>query len=802
MKYLLFLIASFGLRISIMAQTEQLTIDGLQKPVEILTDVWGVPHIYAQCEHDLFFAQGYYAARDRLFQFEMWRRQATGTVAEILGERELLRDVGTRLFQFRGDMDQEMNHYHPHGKQIIEAYVEGVNAYIASTQSDTSMLPVEFKLLGISPQPWTPAVVISRHQGLLGNIDAELETLRDVAGIGEARTKSLRWFHPSDPDLTVDSSINVHLLLQGDVIAPYHAFRKSIDFRPEDIVASYQNDQESYKDLVNSDAADEAEWRLDEMSDIGSNNWVIAGSRTESGYPIMANDPHRRQSTPSLRYMAHLVAPGWNVIGGGEPEIPGISIGHNEYGAWGLTVYRTDAEDLYVYELHPEDPYQYKYQGRWMPMDLIHDTIPVKGSSPAIVTHAYTRHGPVTHIDSVHNVAYAMRCGWLEIGGAPYLASLRMNQAKSWEEFRQACNYSNIPGENMIWMDRQGNIGWQAVGITPIRQGWSGLIPVPGDGRYEWSGYLPIIAKPWSFNPHDGIINTSNENVTPQDYTHMTTVSHQWSDPYRGDRIREVLENGQRHSIADMAALQTDYLSIPARQIIPLYSKLFSTSKRTNKALDYLLDWDCHMTRSSVAAGIYNELERQLKQAVVKLKVHDREHISISLQTKRLIDLLYLPDGDFGVDPISGRDQILLDALHLTLDALEAKFGKDMERWHYGQAAYKHVLLKHPLSNAVSHATRANLNVGPYPRGGYSNTVNSTGGLDNQPSGASFRIIVDAVDWNQCLASNTPGQNGNPSHPHYKNLFELWARDQFFPLFYSKDKVESVLFNRLLLHPR
>jgi len=471
--------------------TISLTEDGLIAPVEIITDQWGVPHIYAENEHDLFFAQGYYAAKDRLFQFEIWRRQATGTVAEILGPRELDRDIGTRLFQFRGDMNQEMNYYHDHGKLIIESYVEGVNAYVDYINAHTDELPIEFELLDIKPGHWTPAVVISRHQGLLGNIDSELRAVRAVSQLGADRVKELAWYHPIEPDLTIDSKINTDLLME-DVIAPYHAYRKPLLFSPEDL-ASSANDWDDYSDLAAIDASNYQDFLDNDINDIGSNNWVIDGSLTQSGYPMMANDPHRRQSTPSLRYMAHLVAPGWDVIGGGEPEIPGISIGHNQHGAWGLTVFRTDAEDLYVYELNPDNSNQYRYQGRWEEMNLIQDTIAVKGQENVIITHRYTRHGPVTKIDADNHVAYAMRCGWLEVGGSPYLASLRMNQATNWEEFKAACAYSHIPGENMVWADKAGNIGWQAVGIHPIRPNWSGMIPVPGDGRYEWAGYLPIL---------------------------------------------------------------------------------------------------------------------------------------------------------------------------------------------------------------------------------------------------------------------------------------------------------------------
>ena len=348
----------------------------------------------------------------------------------------------------------------------------------------------------------------------------------------------------------------------------------------------------------------------------------------------------------------------------------------------------------------------------------------------------------------------------------------------------------------MGWADKEGNIGWQAVGIAPIRNGWSGLIPVPGDGRYEWSGYLPIISKPSVYNPADGIINTSNENVTPNDYKHWNTVSFEWADPYRGDRVYEVLAAGKKHSMADMAALQTDYLSIPARQIVPLYKSLKFSDKKVEAARKFLLDWDFKMSPDSRAAGIFNELSNQLESRVTQVKSNG---MSSDAQMKRVIEWLYYPDGDFGREPIKGRDDVLEECLTNTVSILVKKLGSNMDNWQYGQKDYKHVILKHPMSNAVSEKVRAKLDVGPYPRGGNSQTVNNTGSNDNQPSGASFKMIVDTGDWDQCLATNTPGQNGNPDHDHYRNLFELWARDQYFPLFYSKEKIESVVSERWTL---
>ena len=308
------------------AQHETLQLGGLGAPVEIVTDRWGINHIYAENEADLFFAQGYAAARDRLFQFEVWRRQATGTVAEILGRRELERDIGARLHQFRGDLTTELNHYHDRGDQIIPAFVRGINAYIDQTDERPELLPIEFELLGITPQHWTPEVVISRHQGLVGNVTSEIDNARAVALLGADAVKELNYYY-GDPDLTIDPVVDVSLLTD-DIFGLYRAHRRSVQFQPEDVAAADRGAQATFERLASSQPS-EFDLTQQDYEAIGSNNWVVAGSRTVTGFPLMANDPHRAQGAPSLRYWVHLVAPGWNVIGGGEPVLPGVSIGHN-----------------------------------------------------------------------------------------------------------------------------------------------------------------------------------------------------------------------------------------------------------------------------------------------------------------------------------------------------------------------------------------------------------------------------------------------------------------------------------------
>jgi penicillin G amidase len=791
---------------------ETLTVGGLAAPVEILRDRWGIAHIYAQNEDDLFFAQGYSAARDRLFQFEIWRRQATGTVAEILGRRELRRDIGARLLKFRGDMSQELNHYHPHGEAIVNAFVRGVNAYIAETKKDPSLLPVEFGLLGIEPKPWTPEVVISRHQGLVSNVTQELAIGRAVAAVGEKAVRDVYWFQPGSPDLTLDPILTKDALA-GNILELYNADRSTLRFRPEDLVASARANTGEGDDALDVNAALDALRRgtprprldgvpLDPYGYGGSNNWVVSGSRTATGLPMLANDPHRAQSTPSLRYWVHLVAPGWNVIGGGEPELPGVSIGHNEYGAWGLTVFGVDGEDLYVYQTNPSNPRQYRYRGGWENMRVIRDTIPVENESAVAVDLEYTRHGPVLYRDSARNLVFALRAGWLDTGHSPYLASLRMDQAKTWEEFRQACSFSRLPAENMVWADREGNIGWQAVGGAPIRRNWSGLVPVPGDGRYEWDAYLPIRELPHVINPDKGWWATANNNLIPNGYPHRDAVAWTWSDPFRRDRIDEVIGSGRKFTVPDMMQLQHDELAIPARTLVPLLGPLTPSGDAAKRARSMLLDWNYVLDAESPAAGLYvaweHELSDEVSEAVLPADVRA---VTSGPQLTPLIQWLITPDGRFGENPVHARDSLLAHSLEQAVASLEKRFGADTSKWKWGQNEYHHALIRHPMSSAVSPALRAKLDVGPAPRGGYGLTVNATGGGDNQTSGASFRIITDVSDWDHSVGTNTPGQSGNPDSPHYRDLFPLWANGEYFPVFYSREKIESVTGETLRLMP-
>jgi penicillin amidase len=353
----------------------------------------------------------------------------------------------------------------------------------------------------------------------------------------------------------------------------------------------------------------------------------------------------------------------------------------------------------------------------------------------------------------------------------------------------------------MIWADKKGNIGWQAVGIAPLRRNFSGLVPVPGNGQYEWDGYLPIIEKPNAFNPAAGFLATANQNVTPADYTHWDAVGFSWSDPYRGDRVNEILGANKKMTMEDMKALQTDYLSIPARILVPMLELLVFTDKAA-AAKTELMHWDYRLEANSIPAAIYVAWENQIMALANERFIPEAgKGLVPGIQMKRIMDWIAAPDTRFGANPVLDRNIFLNKAFISAVADLEENLGTDMTQWQYGQADNKHTYMEHALSDAVNTATRAKLDLGPLPRGGNAYTPGSTGGNLRQSSGASFRMIVNTGDWDAAEGTNGPGQSGNPDSPFYNNLFEPWAKDQYFPVYYSRNKIDSVAVSTKILLP-
>lgn len=779
--------------------TDTLRMKGLREPVEVWRDEWGMNHIYARNEHDLFFAQGYCAARDRLFQFELWRLQATGTLAAVLGPSALQRYIGARLFKYRGDMNKELSHYHKNGGQIINAFVAGVNTYIGQALQSPSLLPFEFEMLGIKPGLWTAETVVSRHQGIIGNVAEELNIGRAVALAGEKKVKDLYWFHPQDPDLKMDTMVS-GALQSPDILSVLRSFR--LELTPNELAAGMVDTRKKELASITPASLSGTDEPLTERGIEGSNNWVISGRRSASGYPLLADDPHRRLSLPSLRYMVHLQAPGWNVIGSGEPAIPGVSIGHNEKGAWGITVFETDAEDLYVYNLRPGHPDQYMHKGQWHRMKRVQERILIKGKADTLVTLYYTVHGPVTYIDITLGKAYAVRSAALEPGGAPYLSALRIDQAGDWTSFREACSYSHVPALNMVWADKSGHIGWQVVGIIPQRTTHSGLVPVPGDGRFEWGAYLPIRQRPNTVDPAKGYWATANQNLAPANYKHWEAMGYTWPDAFRGQRIDDVLSNDSIVTLDEMKALQTDYISLPARSLVPLLQNLPVDTGLYQQARDLFTGWNYELAISSKAAAVYVMWERKIMEQAAQRWIPSPLQGLLRFQFTKVWGWLLNPDAEhFGEETTAERNRFLATTFRMAVNALTVQLGPAVKDWQYGQAAFKHSQLLHPLQQWVSDSIRPQINTPLLPRGGYGHTIGSTGDANNQATGATFRIVTDTGNWDNTWMTNAPGQSGDPRSPYYRNLFEPWARDSYFPAYYTRDKLKPHVASILLLTP-
>ena len=784
------------------AQRDTIRTAGLRAPATLARDAAGIVHIVAAGEHDLFFAQGWSIARDRLFQLELWRRRATGTMAALIGARGVAMDRASRLFAFRGNMAAELATYHEHGAAIVGAFVEGINAYIGETERHPDLLPPEFAWLDAKPGRWTPAVVVSRHNGLFEGGEDEGQLAAVVAALGAERVERLHQFGPGAPMLRGDTTLDYAALPADRIKAVLTALRAPFAFEARDLPAARRTDARG------ADALDRRLAALRTPDDDGapmpegSNNWVVRGTKTASGKPLLANDPHRAISIPSLRYYVHLTAPGWNVIGAGEPSLPGVAIGHNTVGAWGLTIFALDGEDVLEYETDPADRGRYRYRDGWLRLRVRRDTIVVRGARSEIVDLKFTRHGPVVYEDTLRHRVWAYRTTMLEPGTAPYLASLRMDQARSWDEFRAACSHAYAPSENMVWADTGGTIGWQVVGKAPIRRNYSGLVPVAGDGRYEWDGFLPVLELPHDVNPERGFINTSNENNVPAGYAHVNAVGREWADRWRADRVAEVLRAKRGLTIADMTALQYDAASLPARRLVPLLRAARLTDAVALAARDTLLAWDGRLLPASIGAGIYVTWERMLRMRTGEQLVPPAMRAAATpLELAVVVDWLTAPGNRADGTPVTVRDSVVALAFGDAIAALTKRLGGDIGQWQYGQPGYKRAAIRHPLSRAVDSATRVALDAAPLATGGDANTVWSTGGRDTQESGASFRIVVDLGNLDASVGTNTPGQSGDPRRAHYRDLFAPWVHGTYFPLPFSAAAVTAATREQTTLLP-
>ena len=767
-------------------------VSGLEKPARIVIDHWGIPHIFAASARDAFFVQGYNAARDRLWQIDLWRKRGLGLLAKSFGASYVDQDRAARLFLYRGDMNKEWAAYAPGTHEATEAFVAGINAFAAEVRAGTKPLPVEFKLTGTLPDDWqADDVVRIRSHALVSNVTSEVARAEVACAAGVAADRLRRNLEPAHA-IQVPDGLNP-CDVTDDVLRDYRLATEAVSFAPP---ASPPKSTSAEGPLRFAEA---------EPAEEGSNNWVVAASRSATGRAILANDPHRQLGVPALRYIVQLSAPGLSMIGAGEPALPGVSFGHNDKIGWGLTIFNIDQEDLYVYALKPGDPNSYRYGDGYEAMRVVHESIEVKGEAPRSVDLRFTRHGPVLLLDPVKGRAFAIRTVWNEPGVSGYLGSARMWRANSWTDFTAGRNAWGAPPLNLVYADTRGNIGWAPGGITPVRPNWDGLMPVPGDGRYEWQGFLNGDLLPSSYNPKEGWIATANEMNLPAGYpADERKISFEWSDPTRITRIKQVLGSIPRISLANSMALQTDSHSAQSERLTKLLAPLTSPDPAVNAALSLLKSWDHDETVSSPAAAIYEVwLSKHLGQTAVQTvtPAAAREIVGAG-SPDAVITYLEHPDSAIGPDPAAARDALLLVSLGAAVTELKALLGPDMSAWSWGRL--HHATFEPAIATLADPAMRAQMSVGPLQVPGSASSPRAATYRTSDfaaIAGASVRMVLDVGAWDNSIAINSPGESGDPYSPHYRDLFPLWAAGDYVPLLYSRAAVEREAESVLMLTP-
>jgi penicillin amidase len=751
------------------ARHEASAVQGLGAPAQIIVDHWGVPHIYAASSRDAFFLQGWNAARDRLWQIDLWRKRGLGRLSASFGPAYVEQDRAARLFLYRGDMATEWAAYAPGAKDAVEAFTAGINAYVAEVKAGRRPLPLEFRLSKSQPETWAAEDVLRiRSHALVSNVKSEVSRAQVACAAGVGADALRRKLEPAHTTV-VPAGLDPCVIPDG-VLKDYLLATDPVDFQP--MTAGGKRTEASPREqLARAEAAQDAE---------GSNNWVIAPSRTATGRPILANDPHRPVGVPSLRYIAHLSAPDLDIIGAGEPALPGVSFGHNRDMGWGLTIFYIDQEDLYVYDTQGDS---YRYKGGLEPMRIVREPIEVKGEAPRDVTLKFTRHGPVLAETPGH--AFAIRTVWMQPGASGYFGSSRMWRAKSWDDFKAAQETWGVPPLNLVYAGVSGDIGWSAAGLTPVRPNWDGLMPVPGDGRYEWAGMRPEAELPNVKNPPEGFFATANDMNLPAGY--RAPPSYEWADRSRITRIKEVLSGLSKATLADSMALQTDSHDALSRRAIALLAPLRSTDPEVQQALDMLRGWDNDERVGSAAAALYQVwATTHLGRTTVNVATPEAARSFVGAGSlDAAVSWLETP----AATPVGER--ILLGSLKAAMDEMKAHLGPDPAAWTWG--ALHHAKFDPPAAVLADTLTAEQMGTARLQLPGSAQTPRAATyapGTFRQTAGASVRIVLDVGAWDNSVAINTPGQSGDPWSQHYRDLYPLWAAGTYVPLDYSRAAVE------------
>ncbi|MFN8487453.1 MAG: penicillin acylase family protein [Caldilineaceae bacterium] len=778
----------------------EMNIPGLAQSVEIRRDRHGVPHIYAQNRADLFRAQGFVHAQDRLWQMEQNRRIARGALAAVFGEAALEADRFSRIVGFWRAAQVELTTLDAETRQVLDWYAEGVNAYI---RLRPNRLAAEFNLLRIQPEPWSALDTLGYAKvtawGLSLNWESELTRLRLLEGLDPVVAAEL------DPDYVAKNPIILEGVGSAEVT------------RMLSTAGLLLNQYEQLKQWLGAAASGQ-----------GSNSWVLAPKNSLNRRPLLCNDPHLAISIPGVWYENHLSCPGYEVSGVSFTGAPGIVIGHNEEIAWGMTNAMLDVQDLYVERAHPHNPTLFEYAGQWEQAQVIDEVIQVRRGQPHTERVMLTRHGPLISglihqerraAGSQPTVPLSLR--WLgHEPGQLVRAMLKLNQATTWEEFNAALDDWSAPAQNITFADGRGNIGYRLAGQAPIRDKNLGLAPAPGwTTDYEWSGVIPVNELPRLYNPPSGKIVTANNKIVGDEYPYFLGVEF---DPgWRAARLEELLTAKERYTIRDMEAIQLDTLSKYAQALTPWLTLYNSDDEWEMVAVNELRKWNFRMDSETVAALVFHYYLLNLLRMTFgdKLGPATRGYLGIAsnplflihgfqlrAQTKLLELLNEQEKSIWYMDAASGRqrtrDELLQEALTTAIKQIRENHGDSKLKWNWGRA--HQIQYPHPLGSV--RLVRNLFNRGPLPIGGDGTTPNVSSYAPQLPMGltqviASYRQIYEVGTWDRAQTITTSGQSGHPFSPHYDDQIMMWREGVYHKMLWSREEVERLTMYRLLLKP-
>ncbi|OWW21374.1 penicillin acylase family protein [Noviherbaspirillum denitrificans] len=772
------------------------TLKGLTAPVDIVRDANGIPHIYAKSQADAYFALGYAHAQDRLWQMELNRRIAAGRMAEILGPNAVPTDRFLRTLGVRRNAEKIFGNLSQQTRDALEAYARGVNAWL---EDRSGPLPPEFLLTGAPvPAPWHP----------VDSIGWQTMMAWDLGG---------NW---TQELLRMRLSQRLSLAQINEFLAPY----------PGDPVVPTQDYTVLYRELAGTTAQLEKVAAIAPPSYVdgmGSNNWVVGGALSETGKPLLANDPHLGLSAPALWYFAHLSAPGLNVIGATLPGIPSVVLGHNDRIAWGFTNTAPDVQDLYLERVNPEDRRRYQTADGWAEFKVRNETIKVKGQPDVTIEVRETRHGPViTGAIPIMEKApldatkYVVSFAWtaLRPDDLTLQAGLKFTQAQNWEQFLDGARDFGSPQQSMVYADVDGNIGFVAPARVPVRKpenDLKGLAPAPGwDARYDWAGFIPFEELPRKFNPAPSRIMTANHKIVDADYPHFLTS--EWTLPYRARRIDALLDAKERHSLDSFAAIQKDHVSLAAQEILPVLRTTVPRSERAKAALQSLAGWNGEMDANRAEPLIFTAWMRMASKQIFLDELGEalmKDYWEQRNVHRPMVNVLTNKDGqgrwcnDVTVAVKNGRQgcgDVLAASLDAALADLEQRYGPDMAKWRWGEAHAAHSEHR-PFSKVDLLAKYFDLRI-PTPGDTFTVNVGRHNLRDEKAPftnhhAASLRALYDLSNLENSRFIHSTGQSGNVLSPHYRDFMQRWAEVRYLPMKTRREDVEKEKLGVLTLQP-